>query len=75
MDCHNTKNEYNHSDSLVFLEYHKYEYADKNAWQTTVFELQKKVEEAFVSNFGRTPLRQRIEDIRRMFLILLEYIC
>lgn len=31
---------YNHSDSLVFLEYHKYEYSDKNAWATTVYELQ-----------------------------------
>ena len=31
---------YNHNDSLVFLEYHKYEYVDKNAWQTTVFEMQ-----------------------------------
>jgi hypothetical protein len=31
---------YNHSDSLVFLEYHKYEYSDKNAWATTVYEMQ-----------------------------------
>lgn len=31
---------YNHSDSLVFLEYHKYEYADKNAWATMVYEMQ-----------------------------------
>ena len=25
---------------MVFLEYHKYEYSDKNAWTTTVYELQ-----------------------------------
>jgi hypothetical protein len=31
---------YNHNESLVFLEHHKYEYVDKNAWQTTVFEMQ-----------------------------------
>ena len=31
---------YNHSDSLVFLEYHKYEYSDKNAWATMVYEMQ-----------------------------------
>ena len=31
---------YNNNDSLVFLEYHKYEYVDKNAWQTTVYEMQ-----------------------------------
>jgi hypothetical protein len=31
---------YNHSDSMVFLEYHKYEYSDKNAWATTVYEMQ-----------------------------------
>jgi hypothetical protein len=31
---------YNHIDCLVFLEYHKYEYSDKNAWETTVYEMQ-----------------------------------
>ena len=30
---------YNHKDSLLFLEYHKYEYSDKNAWETVVYEL------------------------------------
>jgi hypothetical protein len=30
---------YNNNDSLLFLEYHKYEYADKNAWQSVVYEM------------------------------------
>lgn len=30
---------YNHKDSLLFLEYHHYDYNDKNAWETTVYEL------------------------------------
>ena len=28
-----------HNDTKLFLEYHHYEYADKNAWATTVYEM------------------------------------
>jgi hypothetical protein len=38
---------YNHSDSLIFLEYHRYEYSDKNAWATTVYEMQDDKTQAY----------------------------
>jgi len=31
-----------HSDTKIFLEYHHYDYNDKNAWTTTVYEMQDK---------------------------------
>jgi len=31
-----------HSDTKIFLEYHHYDYNDKNAWSTTVYEMQGK---------------------------------
>jgi hypothetical protein len=30
---------YNHGESKIFLEYHNYDFEDKNSWQTTVHEL------------------------------------
>ncbi len=31
---------HNHNQHKIFLEYHNYDYTDKNAWTTTVYELQ-----------------------------------
>ena len=31
---------HNHKDTKLFLEYHNYDYDDKNAWSTSVYELQ-----------------------------------
>jgi len=31
-----------HNDTKIFLEYHHYDYNDKNAWSTTVYEMQGK---------------------------------
>jgi len=33
---------HDHKDTKLFLEYHHYDYNDKNAWNTTVYELQNK---------------------------------
>ena len=33
---------HDHSETKIFLEYHHYDYNDKNAWTTTVYEMQDK---------------------------------
>jgi len=33
---------HDHNETKIFLEYHHYDYSDKNAWNTTVYEMQGK---------------------------------
>ena len=46
---------YNNKQSKLFLEHHDYDYADKNAWSTTVYELQG-AEAVMYGPFGRRSM-------------------